>query len=175
MKQITKDTILKQQNKTFTAVEVDGIIYWIDEENKIKRGGCGITLGTSLIYTNVGGSDDDIKELNDNSFNKKIVAQSQYNLKGIPVIHLDSFINECKIAIKYWKNFKKQKYKDMATGIEFAIDYYKSDLNINRYSQNDIDNAITLFECGKSKPEIFEEINKIKEIEVDKNFNVIIK
>jgi hypothetical protein len=86
MKQITNKTTLKQGDKQFQPVKVDGVIYWVDK-TFIEEDDYAINLNTKEIrqYDGVKGMD---------SYWNKIVAQSEPKLEGIPVIDFNDFVNE---------------------------------------------------------------------------------
>jgi hypothetical protein len=171
-KQITNKTILKQGDKTFQPIEVDGVIYWIDKEATE----CKFYLhksfsGNDQIY-NVeedGGSLDDFKRGQPIGWCSKIVAQSQPKFEGIPIVSLDSYVE------KFKKEYNSGNNSDVFTkGIETGIEIgYKS--NPNQYTQKDIYFAINLAKhpLNYSNEQIFHQINSISVIEVDEQFNII--
>jgi predicted amino acid racemase len=89
MKQITKNTILKQGDKTYQPVEVDGIIYWVDKEENHWIGAFNIN-------------------------DKDVVVQSQPKLEGIPVIDLKTNLNYYNINQYTQKDIEKF-YKHVKT------------------------------------------------------------
>jgi site-specific recombinase XerD len=173
MKQITNKTILKQGDKTYQPIEVDGVIYWIDESLTIKdvRPYYGrfhfeknVAINTFPTY------------LTDLSECKLIIAQSQTNLEGVPIISLESYVKNLAIE-KYGK-----KHEMLQGQLMFFKYGYKS--NPNQYTQKDIEKAIKLgklkqeLESGVfvkkySNKQILEQINSISIIEVDEQFKVI--
>ena len=52
MKIITNKTVLKQENNTFTPVEVDNVIYWVDESFKDSS---KLVKGNALLFTKESG------------------------------------------------------------------------------------------------------------------------
>jgi hypothetical protein len=84
MKIITKNTILKQGDKKYTAVQrVDGLICWVSDEKNISVGNYvddGFKVRKWLDNRSLMGL-------------KKVVAQSSSKLDGIPVIDLESHID----------------------------------------------------------------------------------
>lgn len=196
MKQITNKTILKQKIgeenckcikpkkifKTYQPVEVDGVVYWVDE-NDITN--CWFINKYILkIYHS------STKKTDENSV--KIVAQSSRHLEGIPVISLDSYVEklaEIELQKESW---------DTSTGLPFNEGWKKCYIYKIKYSQKDIEKAIELareansidgtvdldvvlsFKADNSdlrtkwtKEEILEQLNSISVIEVDEQFNVI--
>ena len=106
MKTITKNTILKQGDNTFAAVEHDGNILWLKNEVEYhleKLNWCG----------------------------KPIVAQSSPILESIPVISLDSYVRKLsgqKIEHPDWDY--KYDYKQILEQIS-SINEIEVDGNFN--------------------------------------------
>ncbi len=145
MKQITKNTILKQGDETYQPIEVDGVIYWVNK--------------------------DGVKEWSDWSYNPntptprqvfyrvteyfmphgdKVVAQSQPKLKGIPVI---SLWETC------WnKNANQYTQKDIHRAIVLAR------AGVLEYDGYYFNNEME---------QIFQQINSISVIEINQQFNII--
>lgn len=178
MKKITSKTILKQGDKTFQPVEVDGVVYWDDEEATE----CRYYLHHSVdsrhqIYDlENGGSLSDFKKGQSIKWCSKIVAQSQPKLEGVPVISLDS----------YFKQLFEQKTKTVSFGehgIQSSFNWFNKgyQANPNEYTQKDIDKAIQLarpqpingMKQYLTKEQILEQINSISVIEVDEQFNIL--
>jgi hypothetical protein len=153
MKQITKNTILRQGDKTYQPVEVHGVICWIDK-TFIEEDDYAINLNTKEIrqYDGVKGMD---------SYWNKIVAQSQSKLEEVPVISLDSYVE--KLMKKWVMNPKMYN---------FVVQMFKE--YENQYTQKDIEEAIRM---GRDRiydsTEILEQINQISVIEVDEQFNIV--
>lgn len=191
MKQITNKTILKQGNKTYQPVEIDGVIYWVEKQvqdkgyvytpNKtIEKIMCKYLNESSfMVGTNSQNSPFYIE------FLLQIIAQSQPKLDGIPVISLNSYIenladNHVKGQVIRNRGIEKDGW--VATGFVYG---YKS--NTNQYTQKDIEKAIELArenQIGYDEGypviyneytfnEIIEQINSISVIEVDEQFNII--
>ena len=144
MKQITNKTILKQGDKTYQPIEVDGVIYWIDPEARGMMG-WNYNLGLKRL--------DNLPQhypVCTTEWNccKKIVAQSQPKLDGIPVVNLRKHIGD---------DFYTQ------ADIEKAIWLAKEQ---SGWSWNTMEDSYTM-------EEILEQINSISVIEVDEQFNVI--
>ena len=109
MKKINKNTILKQGEKTYQPVEVDGIIYWVDRETQI--------IGNNFTHI-YNPHHNDIWALDVNQISIAqaegdrlefggggVVAQSQLKLEGIPVISLNKYVE--RLAEKEWKNVNR--------------------------------------------------------------------
>jgi hypothetical protein len=181
MKQITNKTILKQGDKTYQPVEVDGVVYWID------------------YYTQKGDFwciDIDKKIFKDQTHfpisigQRLIIAQSQPRIEGIPVVSLDSYVNELrKLDLIHLIKIvqKSEDYKSvmgitLENTLKRLLSNYKS--NPNQYTQKDIEKAIELARetissneagiCDKyTELGILQQINSISVIEVDEQFNII--
>jgi hypothetical protein len=186
MKEITNKTILKQGDKTYQPVEVDGVVYWIDEsvdqEPNIwffsKRLNRPQIAGISIASI---------------TCQNQIVAQSQPKLEGIPVVSLDNYIPvKCQVALNYWKQFDGEKQKGIVYGIGLCLEHQKE--NPNRYTQKDIEEAFLAGSYFKEKwvkeiplknsdivlrePDVEKYLNHAKcisVIEVDEQFNVKIE
>jgi len=77
MKKITVNTKLKQGDRIFPAIEVDGVIYW--EKSHVKKG--------NFVYNH---KTKALEQTNQDTyiwFNNFIVAQSQPKLEGVPVVN----------------------------------------------------------------------------------------
>jgi hypothetical protein len=98
MKQITKNTILKQGDKTYQPVEVDGIIYWVDEYVVCRTG----ELYLTSIQRRIIPKSEGVIQAGD-----KIIAQSQPKLEGIPVIDLKTNLNYYNINQYTQKDIEK--------------------------------------------------------------------
>jgi hypothetical protein len=167
MKRITNKTILKQGDKEFQPIEVDGVVYWLND-NHIES--TSSVVGKLVI--NIKYNQPILFRAHENSdLNEcfSIVAQSSPVLEEIPVIRLDSYINK----------LGREEY-DNGLGLIGFISGYKS--NPNQYTQDDIVKAMAkmaLFatqegsKCINRLREIMQEINSIEVIEVDKHFNII--
>ena len=180
MKQITNKTILKQGDKEYQPVEVDGVIYWVDEKTEPISGRYGMSSNphNKQWFKSLG--------LDDGRGAYLIVAQSQPKLEEIPVISLDSYIE--KLAwVSTEKIFPEINDED-STQIEIDkwnarwegfIDGHKS--NPNQYTKADIEKALFLkagfdnkgYTKYMTNEEIFEQINSISVIEVNDNWEVI--
>jgi hypothetical protein len=175
MKQITNKTILKQGDKTYQPIEINGVIYWVDKEAKVENGKLFITK-EYIVHNNIGWNYGDVV----------IVAQSEPKLDGIPIVSLDSYVERLAMdSLKNkWSHLYSFGYPQRPFPINYENDlnnvllgYYKS--NPNQYTQADIEKAIWLardFKIArqiKTVEEILEIINSISVIEVDEQFNVI--
>ena len=188
-KKITKNTLLKCGDKTYQPIEVDGVIYWETTDFNANE-------PAFYIYT----KSDKTKEINfgeDGAVRgeTKVIAQSQPKLKGIPVISLDRYVE--RLAHQKMINYltdgnPNEDFKRSTIGADdnknWWINGYKS--NPNQYTQKDIDKAYQLAVdmCSKYhkqdtgiyfdrveyiKYKTLEQINQIKLIEVDEQFNII--
>jgi hypothetical protein len=79
---ITKDTILKQGDKEYPAVEVEGVVYWVDENLKGEIG-WNFNYGLDRLDNLPSYYPEHSTEWN---CCKKIIAQSKPILEGVPVI-----------------------------------------------------------------------------------------
>lgn len=174
MKKITNKTILKQGDKPYHPVEVDGLVYWINPTLPIEEVYPHIVIEKLTTGDYILWQIDNINDI-DRSCQYQIVAQSQYKLQGVPVISLD----------KDWYSILR---KVGLTGDQCSevFDLIEQS-NPNQYTQKDIDKAIELArttyikecELGSyevdqfSKSEIIEQINSISVIEVDEQFKII--
>jgi len=168
MKQITNKTILKQADKIYPPVEVDGVVYWIDEN--VREFEYDWVLYKDLHIGKL------IWKSDKAPFIGRIIAQSQPKLEGVPIISLESYVKNLAIE-KYGK-----KHEMLQGQLMFFKYGYKS--NPNQYTQKDIEKAIKLgklkqeLESGVfikkySNKQILEQINSISIIEVDEQFKVI--
>jgi hypothetical protein len=168
MKQITNKTILKQADKIYPPVEVDGVVYWIDEN--VREFEYDWVLYKDLHISKL------IWKSDKAPFIGRIIAQSQPKLEGVPIISLESYVKNLAIE-KYGK-----KHEMLQGQLMFFKYGYKS--NPNQYTQKDIEKAIKLgklkqeLESGVfikkySNKQILEQINSISIIEVDEQFKVI--
>jgi hypothetical protein len=178
MKQISSKTILKQGDKTYQPIEVDGVIYWVDNEKIIAENDFSINYRLS----------DNNPYINKASYHKekkkekgKIIAQSQLKLDGIPVVSLDSYVKGTinKMAYSEVTDIDNSQFER-----GFIYGFHKGfKSNPNQYTQADIEKAFRLGEDSKEDEingdgalelsEILEQINSISVIEVDEQFNVI--
>jgi hypothetical protein len=182
MKQITNKTILKQEDKTYQPIEVDGVIYWMDKRKLCLEGQFSISMGKIGAY-----KQEKEPRFWDNGCHP-IIAQSQSKLDGIPVVSLDSYvenISKSKIPISNSEN-PWLVGEVQSRRINF-IEGFKS--NPNQYTQADIEKAFDMGakldslhklvvrrhkgDVQKAKEELLEQINSISVIEVDEQFNVI--
>jgi hypothetical protein len=170
MKQITNTTILKQGYKTYQPVEVDGVIYWVDEIDYTTE---YVTNGKKVFKLS------DFPEYSTEyieNYWQKIIAQSQPRLEGIPVVSLDSYV----------ERLAKEKTRNLAySGVtaersaEIFIWTHGYNANPNHYTQKDIERAIELTKKQTwedqrfDQEEIIEQINSISVIEVDEQFNIL--
>lgn len=183
MKQITNKTVLRQGDKVFQPVEVDGVIYWVDEEVVCKTGEPYLSSFLRRIIPKSKG----VMQAGD-----KIVSQSQTKLEGIPVISLDSYVE--RLAEKHFLQIYSWDYKTTIPYQDNQVKDIKQDFikgynsNPNYYTQKDIEKAIELARYGVkeekalnglnyrfslSTEEIFEQISPITEIEVDDTFQIL--
>jgi hypothetical protein len=173
MKQITKNTILKQGDKTFQPIEVDSVVYWVDETILIGMKGDRVIETHNPIVTTICEINRDNADLRIKGYkDMKIVAQSQPKLERIPVVYLDIALRKMNEALTFWGTFDGEKQQGIVYGIKLCMEHYKS--NPNQYTQKDIEKAIK-FTRGSNEPmeEILEQINYISVIEVDEHFNII--
>jgi len=158
MKQITKNTILKQGDKTYQPVEVDGIIYWVDEYVVCRTG----ELYLTSIQRRIIPKSEGVIQAGD-----KIIAQSQPKLEGIPVISLDSYVEKLADLKGFYDSTEDNKGNYTTKAF---IEGYKS--NPNQYTQKDIEKFYKHVKTH-TFAEAMEQINSISLIEVDEQFNII--
>jgi len=182
MKQITNKTILKQGDKTYQPVEVEGVVYWVDNKPSKKGQKCYDKSDNTIFEKEYDSLPHPLT--NDNPVNENdylpIVSQSQLKLVGIPFISLDLYIEN--LADNCVKNHSSNRTLNedgwMSTGFVYG---YNS--NPNHYTQKDIEKAIELARERIPHPdfdyvyeedqEILEQINSISTIEVDQQFDII--
>jgi hypothetical protein len=187
MKQITNKTILKQGQNTFQPIEVDGVIYWY-EDKQIPNVGYvkSICLGEIEANKTHGVKLGDkqyvspfVNKVGECYGCRKIVAQSSLKLEGIPVISLDSYVQDK--AYKHTENLILSSEGRTQRWWGF-IEGYKS--NPNQYTQKDIEKAIELareytlsekygdivVDFDYFETQIIDQINFISVIEVDEFF-----
>jgi len=169
MKKITSKTILKQGDKTFQPVEVDGVVYWHNSIHSVM--GYTYFLDGTIGYIS---SSDRIFD-----YGYEIVAQSQPKLERVPVISLDS----------YFKQLFEQKTKTVSFGehgTQSSFNWFNKgyQANPNEYTQKDIEKAMNAarnievnidrtLKYTFSNETILEAINSISVIEVDEQFNIL--
>jgi len=191
MKQITKNTILRQNNKTYQPVEVDGVIYWTDFELPKDRQIC-ITFHkeTKLAMVDKDGFYEE--DLDRYAYSPlRIIAQSKiadgWKLAIFPIISLNEDIIAAKNAECLKGVFSEEENYQLRRS--YFLKGFNS--NPNQYTQKDIEKAIELsrqkhdtgmgtIASGYSdmidtytKEEILEQINQISVIEVNHNFEII--
>lgn len=149
MKQITNKTVLKQGDKTFQPVEVDGVIYWITEKTTDIIDG-HFYHPKNVIFPV---TDTYIKGPISSGIMSKVVAQSQPKLKGVPVISL----------IKSEYHYTQ---KDIERAIELARVPKKITFDGDELTGKIIRKHLT-------KEEILEQTNSISVIQVDEQFNAV--
>jgi hypothetical protein len=176
MKQITNKTILKQGDKTYQPIEIDGVIYWVDKREILPNTwyeNSGVLFLSDSVYNKGNNPNNSNPIVTD--FNRSIVAQSEPKLDGVPVVNLDSYVDRiAKEILPDDTNW--QRRFDIVKG-------FKS--NPNQYTQADIEKAIELarkhdvdLHNGRgctlipqiSRNEILQQINSISVIEVDEQF-----
>jgi len=187
MKQITNKTILKQGDKTYNPVKGDGVIYWLGgpislnpdniwvyRSNRIWKFKQGMTVVSSNMPI-------------------EIIAQSQPKLEGIPVISLDSYVENL-----FEQNTKTTSFGEHGKQSPFYWFNKGYNSNPNQWTDDDIRKTIELartLQEGKNEfevenilgssdgtygvkqkyteKEILKQINSISVIEVDTSFNII--
>ena len=170
MKQIINKTILKQGDKTYQPIEVDGVIYWVDKISQIIVGDwySEMVMG-KVLFTHKMKEESLIgwneSEHTKNSFKarcSKIVAQSEPKLDDAPVIEIGP------------TGFDEFEYTqaDIEKAIELAreADSIEGTVDLDVvlcYGSNDD------LRTKWTKEEILEQINSISVIEVDEDFNVL--
>jgi hypothetical protein len=167
MKQITNKTILKQGDKTYQPVEVDGVVYWIDYYTKKGDFWC-IDIDKKIFK--------DQTHFPISIGQRLIIAQSQPRIEGIPVVSLDRCVQDK--AYKHTEKLILTSEGRTQRWWGFIVGY---ESNPNQYTQKDIDKAIELAqESGEhgyghvyNKEQIHEQINSISILEVDSEFQIL--
>jgi hypothetical protein len=164
MKKITDKTILKKGDTKYQPVVVDKIIYWL----------CLNLKGIGWYYANQGKNifywEYEESTPAPECFANKIVAQSKYNLEGVPVIDLQ--LNNTRLILDRENPFDLFSYteKDIKKAITLARQIKEGKDTF------ELDGIIGLTElCThhydiKTEEEILNEINLISIIEVDDDF-----
>ena len=152
MKKITQRTKIVQEGNIYRSIEVDGIIYWYSGDEILKDEpylAWETNYATRpkerwVIYYKSNGLNGENQ--------RKIIAQSGTVLEGVPVISLE--INNKKLIMEG-----------------------ECPLDLNSYSLEDIKMCIKLSreieEVELNVNEIIEQLNSVREIEVDDEFNII--
>jgi hypothetical protein len=188
MKQITKDTLLKQGDKTYKAVQIWSetnnvflpIIVWIDsiplinaDDNYPEYVVEKLTTGKFMLWHINSPNDIDRKT------QYGIVAHYGTDIKGAPKIKLEDEVE--KLAKEITNKYVNEREKQTAY-LEF-IDGYKA--NQAKYTEDDVKKAINMARSftRNSKDQPFREVwdsegiiqflNSTRLIEVDENFKVI--
>lgn len=161
MKQITDKTVIIQGDKTFQPVEVEGVVYWVD--NRPPMFGeywCYLAENEDVVFIKNSLSLDWFERLHDLKNYYTVVAQSKPILDGIPVIDLLSnntrliMEGECPIDLNCYTLQDIEKANKISKGLDIKTGVY--------FSANTF-----------SLEEIIEQINSIQSIEVDSDFNII--
>jgi hypothetical protein len=148
MKQITKNTILKQGDKTFQPVEgIDKIIFWIDKPVEVN------------IVAQSQPKLEGIPVISLDSYVKKF--KKEYNSGNNSGIFTKGI--EIGIEIGYNSNPNQYTQKDIEKVIKLARQQTTTNMGGGFYE----------YEETYSNEEIFEEINFISVIEVDDNFQIL--
>ena len=172
MKKITKNTILKQGQKQFYAVDIEGIIYWLDPHAKIKNEWYYLPKENKIAFND----DPIVLDGVTPKWTILIVAKGSHNLVDVPYINLDNYID--KLAKEYADLYYSENKK---AELGFIAGYNQ---NPNKWTDADMQKAIELAkkqETFNFKPlgskytteEILNQIKEISIIEVDQNFNII--
>jgi hypothetical protein len=143
MKQITNKTILKQGNKTYQPIEVDGVIYWYEEDDFKKH------------YPK---AQSQYKFEGVPIINLDETWCHHWINKATPTHKVDAY----SFKLGYKLNPNKYTQKDIEKAISFGFDK-----GFTSNSNNHLKNTLL------SKDEFIEQINSISVIEVDESFNVI--
>jgi hypothetical protein len=191
MSKITNKTILKQGDKTYQPIEVDGVIYWISQGSIIKNKTWCVDVQITRNEVVQAEIDEELGIYQQGKL-YKIVAQSQRKLDGVPVVSLDSYVE--RLAMDLLKNKWSHLYTFGYPKVPYPSNYqndfsvlflelYKKS-NPNQYTQADIEKVIELarenhcysddsMHLCYSHDEILEQINSISVIEVDADFDVL--
>jgi len=180
MKTITNKTALVQGDKTYEPIEVDGVIYWVDNsELKVL----------DYFYFNIDEVKDIVQVESEFHLNRikgwienlKIIAQSSLKLEGIPVISLDDYVEKL-----YYYTIQKCRGHSFKKFYDLSAKECSKIKNPNQYTLKDIENVIELvsntillhkiqhpWARKQQINRIVEQINSISIINVDEQFNII--
>jgi len=177
MKHITKETILIQGEKEFKPVEVDGIIYWVDEE-ALKSGFWiapiykdAVKAGVELKYFDSTYFEGYGYDFTGHSF---VVAKSQHNLVEIPLIDLQANNTRLIMEGEYPIDLNAYTEKDISKALDLARG---NDFICLADGKEKLCHCRKDNECQhrhyKTNEEIISEVSKVESIEVDDNFEII--
>lgn len=146
MKTITKHTILKQGDKVYQPVEVDGVIYWIsgNQEQAHHTIAQSLPILKSIPVISLDSYVERLGEKDANKFDWDFESSFGNGYAD----HVDGFVNGFKSNPNKWTD------EDMEKAIEIALE-----LGDKIYTNPRI--------------EILKIVSSISFIEVDENFNVI--
>jgi hypothetical protein len=164
-RKITRKTFLKQGDLIFLPIEIDGIVYWvIDEYIKNVRPNYGRYHIEENSLINIFPT-----YLTDLNECRLIVAQSQPNLEGIPLISLNLYIE--KLAKEYTGDEMSREDKKL---FDILCSFGKKILGEHPYTLKDIEKAIMKGRLSFLKDiDIIEQVNSIHMINVDEQFNIL--
>ena len=171
MKQITSNTVLIQEDKSYPAIQTEQGIVWVDpslpiEEKYPKTVVEKLTTGNYMLW-----QIDNINDI-DRSCQYQIVATT-FELEGVPKIELEDEIE--KLAKEYSKNEEDYTLKLIA---KYSFkDGYKA--NQAKYTKEDMKKAYSkgaLYGDSDNTyyfDNLLQSLNSIKEITVDENFCIL--
>jgi len=155
MKQITKNTILRQNDKTYQPVEVDGVICWIDKS----------TLADEIVVQ----SQPKLEGV-------PVISLLDYQEVMENIIITESLTSDDIISLRIPQLFKLTKenqytQKDIDKAITMSKIAKTPDglIDIDAWISSGYEGA----EPAYTEEEILEQINQISVIEVDDQFNIV--
>jgi hypothetical protein len=157
MKQITKNTILRQNDKTYQPVEVDGIICWIDKStlaDEIVAQSQPKIEGVPVISLN-----RYVESLAEKFVIDKVKMSSQS--AGVLVGYIEGFNSN--------PNQYTQKDIDKTIAMSKIAKTPDGLIDIDAWISSGYEGA----EPAYTEEEILEQINQISVIEVDDQFNIV--
>jgi len=103
MKQITNKTVILQVDKTFQPIEVDGVVYWIDNRPPMfNEYWCYLAENEDIVFTKNSLPLTWFEKLHDLKNYYTVVAQSKPILNGITVIDLQAHIAQKLASDNGW-------------------------------------------------------------------------
>jgi hypothetical protein len=168
MKTITKNTLLKQGDKVYQPVEVDGVIYWIEDVAYFDT-----SIGWYFRIIPKHKPQDGRNFYTRYSGDLRIVAQSQPELDGIPIVNLQ--LNNLSLIAEVGDPIDLNVYtqKDIEKAIEFILKNYTINSFGNFPAGVSTDSLNYSETTSQVTEKVFGQINSISVIEVDYEFNII--
>ena len=182
MKQLTKDTVLKQGDKTYHAIEVEQGIVWVDKDAiKGYKGDWIIETHNSVVKNTLCQLSSEW-DLNRSGYKDKLIVASTFDLEGVPKIELEDEVDKlAKLEFPLSNPNNNWLSNEIELRRRLFIKGYKA--NPAKYTEEQMKTALimakeTVEEGGKLMAEysildILQFLNSIKEITVDGNFKIL--